>query len=254
VVDTVEYWTSNKDITGWKRLDKYLYDRFYFLFADRIICISDFLINKVARNKQDAVLKIPSITDFEKFNLNNMIPAVKGKYYLFCGSKAYFEIIDFVISSFEMIEGDDIKLVLVTQKTNELSQRLSSSLKKEMIVLLCDIPYDELVSLYSHSEGLIIPMRENDQDRARFPHKISEYCAAGRPIITNRVGEIYNYFDETNAYLCNSYEIKEFASAMHQITSNPVQAEKIASNSYATGLKHFNYKTYSKALSGLFNN
>ena len=97
-------------------------------------------------------------------------------------------------------------------------------------------------------------MRNTDQDKARFPHKISEYCASCRPIITNNVGEIKNYFNETNAYLCADYDEQEFANAMHKVISEPDRANKIAMNSYKTGILSFNYKSYSKSLIKLFIN
>lgn len=252
VVDNVEYWTSNKDIKGWKRLDKYFYDKFYFLFADKIICISDFLINKVGDSKKADILKIPSITDFDKFSINNFSRLVKRKYFLFCGSKAYFEILDFVISCFEKLNIEDINLVLITQNADNLKNRLEKSNKRDQVLVMENIPYENLVNLYKGSEALMIPMRNNDQDKARFPHKISEYCAAHRPIITGMVGEINNYFNRSNAYLCSEYDINEFTSAMQRIISDPEKADEIASNSYQTGLSHFNYKSYSKALVSLF--
>ncbi len=102
VVDNVEYWTSNKNYKGLDRMDKYFYDKFYFLFADKIICISDFLISKIGKSARNKVIKIPAITDFEKFKINkNHERIVKGNYFLFCGSEKYFEVIDFVISAFE---------------------------------------------------------------------------------------------------------------------------------------------------------
>jgi len=253
VIDTVEYWTSNKDIKGWKKLDKYFYDKFYFLFADNIICISDFLINKVSKSKRRNLIKIPSITDFEKFTITDNNQLIKGKYFLFCGSKAYFDIIDFVVLSFEILNHYDVNLVLVTENTDNLLNRIKKSTRKDQILVKTNIAYSDLVNLYCHSQALIIPMRNSDQDRARFPHKISEYCAAYRPIITNRIGEINNYFSESNSYICEEYDKKEYAEAMQKVISDPLKAARIAKQSYETGLSHFNYKSYSKALVNLFN-
>jgi glycosyltransferase involved in cell wall biosynthesis len=254
VIDTVEYWTSNKEIRGWKRLDKYFYDKFYFRFADSIICISDFLINKVSISKRRNLIKIPSITDFDKFTITGNNQLIKGKYFLFCGSKAYSDIIDFLVLSFEILNYEDVKLVLVTENTEILINRIKNSPRKDNILVKTNIAYKDLVNLYCYSQALIIPMRNTDQDKARFPHKISEYCAAKRPIITNRVGEISNYFSESNSYLCEDYDKKEYAEAMQKVISDPLKASGIAVQSYETGLTHFNYKSYSKSLANLFNN
>jgi|APHig6443717497_1056834.scaffolds.fasta_scaffold09568_3 glycosyltransferase involved in cell wall biosynthesis len=252
VVDNVEYWTANKSIKGFQRFDKYLYDKFYFHFADKIICISDFLISKVNISRKGKILKIPSITDFDKFRQTHTDPIVKTKYFLFCGSKAYSEIIDFVISSFEVLNQRDFSLVLITANTRSLIERIDKCQLMDRIMVMTDIPYADLVNLYVNSEALIIPMRDNDQDKARFPHKIGEYCAAGRPIITNKVGEILNYFNESNSYLCSDYNITEYAEAMARIISDPLHANDVAKHSHQTGLLHFNYRSYSKPIVNLF--
>jgi len=254
VLDIVEYWTAYKEFRGLDRMGKSLYDRYFYLFADKIICISDFLIHLVRENMQQKVIKIPAITDFEKF-IPEKIPSriVSEKYFLFCGSsEAYFEIIDFVISAFEQVKNREVKLVLVTRKNQHINDRLNQCEKRDSIIIQSDIPYNDLVNLYLNSEALIIPMRNTDQDKARFPHKISEYCASGKPIITNKVGEISNYFDQDNAYLCDEYSVQAYADSMQAVLSDPGRAKQIAHNSYHTGMQNFNYKSYSKSMISLF--
>ncbi len=254
VLDIVEYWTAYKDFRGLDRIGKSLYDRYFYLLADRVICISDFLVRLVSDKKKHRVIKIPAITDFDKFTPGKMPShTVPEKYFLFCGSsEAYFEIIDFVISAFEQVKADETGLVLVTRRNRNIDARLSRSEKKDSVHIRSDIPYDDLVNLYLNSQALVIPMRNTDQDRARFPHKISEYCASGRPVITNKVGEIGHYFDSKNAYLCDDYSVPAFAEAMQAVLTDPGRAEQIGRNGYQTGLKHFNYKSYSRLLTGLF--
>ncbi len=255
VIDNVEYWTSIKGFRGLTRLDKYLYDKYYFLFADGIICISDFLISKVRKFESGKVIKIPVITDFDKFvNFKASPRLIDKKYFLYCGSDVYFEVIDFVISSYEQSELSEVSLVLVTKNSGRLRNRIQVSKKMDMIYVLNNLVYNDLINLYKNSEGLIIPMRNTDQDKARFPHKISEYCASSRPIITNCVGEIENYFNDTNAYLCSGYDEKEYAEAMERIISHPDESNKIAEKSYQTGIINFNYISYSKQLIKLYNN
>ncbi len=98
--------------------------------------------------------------------------------------------------------------------------RIERSAVKERILIYSNVPYTDLINLYRNSEALIIPMRNTDQDKARFPHKISEYCASDRPIITNSIGEISNYFNESNAYLCSEYDEQKYADVMDLLFLN----------------------------------
>lgn len=252
-VDNVEHWTSIKGYKRLTRIEKYLYDKFYFLFTDNIICISDFLLRKVGAFKKGKIIKIPVITDFDKFKeYNTTKRLIDERYFLYCGSEVYFEVIEFVISSFEKARMNNMILILVTKFSKKLEDRIRKSKIENSIKVLSGVPYNDLVNLYINSEALLIPMRDTDEDKARFPHKISEYCASGRPIIVNKVGEINNYFDNTNAYLCSGYDEQEFADAMQKIISEPEQANIIARKSYETGYVVFNYKTYSNSLISLF--
>jgi len=252
-VDNVEHWTSIKGYKRLTRIEKYLYDKFYFLFTDNIICISDFLLRKVGAFKKGKIIKIPVITDFDKFKeYNTTKRLIDERYFLYCGSEVYFEVIEFVISSFEKARMNNMILILVTKFSKKLEDRIRKSKIENSIKVLSGVPYNDLVNLYINSEALLIPMRDTDEDKARFPHKISEYCASGRPIIVNKVGEINNYFDNTNAYLCSGYDEQEFADAMQKIISEPEQANIIARKSYDAGSIVFNYKTYSNSLISLF--
>ncbi|HBC78660.1 MAG TPA: hypothetical protein DEO60_03135 [Bacteroidales bacterium] len=254
VIDNVEYWTAITDHKGFDRFDKYLYDKLYFYFSDRIICISDFLKLKVPAAIRDKVIKIPAITDFEKFSIKIENPKlVEGEYFLYCGSENYFEVIDFVISAFEaQAEYTDTSLALVTKHTGELQNRIERSNTRDRIFIFSGIPYSELVNLYRNSQALIIPMRNSDQDKARFPHKISEYCASKRPIITNSVGEINNYFTKANSFLCDAYDIQDYSKAMMLATTDQNLSETIATESYYTGIRNFNYLSYSRSLIDLY--
>ena len=254
VVDNVEYWSSIKLARGFKRFDKILYDKHYFRFADKIICISDFLISKIPNRIKHKIVKIPVITDFDIFQqMKNKERMLIENYFLFCGSENYFDIIEFVIRAFEKsADRTNMLLVLVTRKTEKLKSRLRSSPFERRIMVFERIPYVNLINLYCNSEALIIPMRNTDQDKARFPHKIGEYCASGKPIITNPVGEVLNYFNASNALLCESYDVNAYSRQMIAVANHEVDSNLISQNSYNTGLRNFNYRSYTETLINLF--
>jgi len=252
-VDNVEYYTSTGAKKMINKIEFNLYDKYYYYLTDNVICISDFLISKVGKSGKDRILKIPVITDFDKFNNHNTSNRlVKEKYFLFCGSVIYSEVIEFVISAFEKAELSNVRLVLVTKLNEDLKVKIEASKAFDSLRVMTDLAYNDLINLYKNSEALIIPMRDTDQDKARFPHKISEYCASGRPIITNKIGEIGNYFNAENAFLCTGYNVDEYASAMLKVVSDPELADRVAAKSYKTGMEVFNYKTYQKQLKNFF--
>ena len=77
-----------------------------------------------------------------------------------------------------------------------LIKRINESSKKNNIRLFSNISYDKLISLYKQCTAFVIPLRPNINDVARFPHKISEFCASGKPFISNNYGEVDVYFKD----------------------------------------------------------
>lgn len=56
------------------------------------------------------------------------------------------------------------------------------------------IPYDLFPLYMSASDIFLLPYPDTLYNWGRWPSKISDYLAIGRPIITNPVGDIRNLF------------------------------------------------------------
>lgn len=259
VIDNTEYWSAI-DRHRFKLLDK-LYDKYSPLLCNRIICISDFLYRHSLKSKgSNQVLKIPAIVDFSKFE---EFPAIENhsKFVMFCGSLVYFEVIDFVISSFEKMETESVNLVLVASNGNyadhlKLQKRLANSSKGDFISVESDISYERLVGLYKSSLALLIPIRATIEDTARFPHKLGEYSAASGIIITNYEGEIPNYFrDMDNALVCNNYSLEEYREKMDYAVRRGSELSYMRKQVYKTGMAKFDHRVLGKQISEfLFDN
>ena len=248
ILDNVEHFSSIvKKKSAKKTFNDKLYDNLGFKLADKVICISDFLMNIARKTKpESALLKIPAIVDFSEFDLQ--ISEDKNPYFLYCGTLSYKEVIIFVIEAFENVgESNDFYLYLVcsggtANDMKAIKERISASAKANLIQFYTDLPYTELVNLYMNSKALLIPLRLTDQDKARFPHKIGEYSASSSPIISTNIGEMKAYFtDEVNALLCENYDVSEFSEKMKYIVWNPVIAEGIGKSGRLLGEAEFDY-------------
>jgi glycosyltransferase involved in cell wall biosynthesis len=228
-----------------------LFDNKAFSLVNGVFPISNYL-EKHVREKNSLLpqLKIPVLVDFKKFENNE---GQKGKkeinYFLFCGTTEYCDVIEFILYSFDSLNDNSFYLYLVINgnlsKINKIEQVAKALNKSRLIKIYTSLPYDELISMYKNSHALLIPLRPNLQDQARFPHKIGEYTASAKPIITTGVGEILNYFqDGKNALVAERYDINDFSKKMKYIIDFPDEAEKIGRNGYNTGLANFNYKIY----------
>lgn len=233
------------------KLSDILFDRFFADLVDGVLPISEFLINQLKKNNsQIPYLKIPPLCDFQLFEKSKTInKTVPDKYFLYVGGADYKWALEQILKSFRKIEAKEFMLYLVLNGTAEQLKVGESIVESytinDRVKVFSKISYDELIDKYINAEALLIPLSDNIQDEARFPQKISEYLASGKPIITNNCGEIRYYFkDNENAFIAPGNSIDDFAAKMKYVIENPDQAKLVGAKGHDMGLKYFDINSY----------
>lgn len=235
------------------RINDYLLDKHIIKLFDGALPISDGLMKYYRKTSPSKpALKLPILCDFEKFDIETSIGEL---YFLYCGSMAYRQVIDFIIEAYKNVsENKGTKLYMIVsggsmKEVAQLQQELNNLSNVAGIRLFSDIPYEQLVRLYRNASALLIPLRPTIQDASRFPHKIGEYLASGNPVVTTNVGEIKNYFvDEKTALIADTYSVSDFSEKLSFVLKEPERAKAIGVNGKALGLKEFDYKTHGSRL------
>lgn len=258
LLNYVEYRSKIADRKEFKyRSNAYLFDRYAVKMSDGILVISEFLINIIKNiDPHKAYLKIPVLVDIDRYN--GIVKSLNERYFLFCGVSTYKEIILFTIKSFELIENSDTFLYLVvngnTEILAEIEKRIAISNKSKLIKLVSNLSDKELTVLYKNASGLLIPLRPNIQDEARFPHKFGEYLVSGNPVITTNYGEVKYYFkDMVNALIAELYDEKAFAEKMYYVITNPSECGIIGQNGKKVALENADYKKYGAKIISFIN-
>lgn len=278
VLDLVELNSAIVSRSGfWEKVNDKLFDRFAVKLADGVAAISEYLKDHTLRiSPKKPVQKIPIICDFESINQHNPPPIHKEINhffrepespngtsreirFLYCGSPSYLQLIQFVIDSFEelVINGKSIFLHIVmggsSTDIEKADQIIANSEYQQNIRVFPNIPREEVIAQYLEATALLIPLRPTLQDKARFPHKIGEYLASSKPVITTAFGEInhYDFLDEATALIADDYDAVLFAEKMQFVLDNPEQARAIGARGRAMGLKYFNYKDLGEKMKAL---
>ena len=83
------------------------------------------------------------------------------------------------------------------------------------VVLAGKLPRSDLLELYQASAALLAPLTDTPRSHARFPTKIGEYLASGRPVVTTNIGEAGRLFaDGASAYVAERADCESFARAI----------------------------------------
>jgi glycosyltransferase involved in cell wall biosynthesis len=254
ILNYVEYYSAIK--RDWHklslRMNNRLFDRYASRLVDFVFPISEFLIShlkNVAPEKK--YLKIPILADFSEKYINDNTEG--QEYFLFCGALSYIEIVKFIIDSFCLLNNNSVFLYLVVngnkEQRDELDNYLRLNPKKNKIRIFSNLDQDKLERYYKNAKGLLIPLRPTIQDEARFPHKIGEYLASGKPVISTNYGEIKHYFtDGENMLIAERYDPKLFAGKMQFILDNISEVQKIGDKGRNMSLKNFDYKLYGEKI------
>lgn len=215
-------------------------------FCDILLPISYFIDRKLNFVHKKSYI-LPALSDTDKIkpvkNTNNS--------FLYCGI-GYFEVAIMVVKSFiEISENNSSELILVLnfgkdkkgKYQKEIMNIISKNKLQSRIKILSDIPYSELLYLYCNSYALLIPLDKNNlQDISRFPNKIGEYAASGRPIITMNVGDIGKYFkDDVSAFFVENYSISSLSLKMDLVFRNKEKANEVGKKGREVAENDLNY-------------
>ena len=222
-----------------------------------VIAISDVLVKEAKASSHKAkVIKIPAMCDFNGIknihaNKNNL------PFLMYCGSIGYIEVIEFILNIFENLvqkksyQGNLLLVISGQHQSNWdiLKTKINTLNSKANIIIKSNIPREELITDYKTADMLLIPLRKTIQDEARFPHKIGEYTASKRPIVTTNVGEINNYFkDGESAIIVNEYTVEAYVKKIGEYASSKQQLNNMGQKGYEIGLANFDYVAQAKQL------
>ena len=255
LIFNIEEWPIAHDIP---KLNKFLSHIFVFAAlkaCKKIICVSSFLMKESAIHNPKALLfKLPAITNTHrtKDNLRNVRSSHVS--FLFCGHVGFKEVIDLIIEAYEnsceIRKNTKCELVLILHGSDDGIDYFVKFAKKShlSIIVKSGLSESELFSEYSNASALLAPLRNTLQDSARFPQKIAEYAAMGKPIITTVVGDIPLYFEaDKNALIMESFTVQNLREKMLYVIDNSDACFQIGLSSRIVAKKFFDYRLYTKS-------
>lgn len=264
VIQYVEYRSAIPLKSYFINLNNKLFDANCAFFCDGIIVISEFLKSKVLCKKSSLkMIKIPAICDFTEFELKKERSTDLGLMY--CGSIFYLPVIYFIIELYAKLRDNDIYpgdlVFAIGMGSNDKSDyeqlidKINANRYSKSIQVKTNVPFNELISMYLHSELLIVPLRNSIPDIAGFHHKIGEYTAAGKPIISSNFGELQYYFkDGYSAILADEYSVDSYFEKLSKTLKGNENLNLIAEEGHKVGATYLNYKSYAHQLKTFLHN
>jgi glycosyltransferase involved in cell wall biosynthesis len=99
---------------------------------------------------------------------------------------------DFALSAFVTVSQQmpDARFLLLGTKTESLGRVINKLSLSGRVIVTGWRPQQELIHFLSSTDVFVLPMRDNPVNQARWPNKIGEYMATGRPTVCSQVGDV----------------------------------------------------------------
>lgn len=113
------------------------------------------------------------------------------------------------------------------------------------------LPLERVAVELSACDALALPMRDTISNRARWPSKINDYLAVGRPIVATRVGEIAQ-LEDRGAALFTDDSAEAIAAGLVQIARDPNLADRLGRKARALATDELDWHILASGVESLY--
>lgn len=108
-------------------------------------------------------------------------------------------------------------LLLVGPRFLEFERIIAEANKRTHIIYLGQLSHLKIGDVLACGDVMLLPYTDRPINRGRYPNKIGDYLAAGRPIVSNPTGDIKQLFKKYRIGLLAGETPREFASVVNRL-------------------------------------
>lgn len=156
--------------------------------------------------------------------------------------------IDLFLNAIYLIQEQRQDVLLVTTGSvygDQIKRRLYDPRR---VIEFGFLPYEKYAALLPAVDAFIFPFANSSLNRGRWPNKMGDYMAAGRPTISNRTGDLIALFEKHHIGLLASDSPQDLAQKTLKLLTNEQLMLELGYNARATAETHFDWKILSKRL------
>jgi glycosyltransferase involved in cell wall biosynthesis len=158
----------------------------------------------------------------------------EGKYIGYLGN-IYQRDADLLFDTLKRLKTANAKLIMVGDPGCRMDERL-----RQRVTVTGRLPFDDMLDYLSACDVLALPLSDTVANRGRWPSKINEYLAVGRPVVACDVGDVAHLLRDHRIGLLVKPEAGEFAARVDDLLLDSTRARamgerarKVAQTSYS---------------------
>ena len=236
-----------------------LFEKIIIPKLDFIFVISNYLMDKYNdRFTSVSVYKAPpTFIDLERFDIsyhnhiNENLQVILNESkitFMFAGSCVFYNGIFFFLDCLcELLKKNkyNIQVLFLFHKgyVERVREKIIDCKLSNYVNIVENCFPDYIPALYKRVDILILPELGGVVANSGFPGKISEYCAAGKAIISTRFSNIDDYLiHDYNCLMSEMYDMKKYIENLERLITSAKLRHYLGFNSRLTCEKYFDVK------------
>jgi glycosyltransferase involved in cell wall biosynthesis len=143
-------------------------------------------------------------------------------------------------------------LVLAGRELPILSDIVRQRGVDHRVIRLGFVPYGHLGEAMACADVLLLPYTARTINLHRYPNKMGDYLASGRPMVTNPTGDLGRLLEEEHVGLLAEETPAAFAAAVQRLLDNPALAEEMGSRARRLAETQLNWRTLAAELADFY--
>jgi len=199
---------------------------------------------------RDAILHIPVGVDLDTYPTVLDKAACRAaiglpqesKLLVFAGVDADFDL-PLVFSAFARVveQYPEARLMLMGKSNPALLSAVREYGIAEQVICARYVPYELFPTYLGSADVFVLPFPNTMYNVGRWPSKICDYMASGRPTISNPTGDIKTLFEQYEVGLLADENADDFAAKILYLFDHPQVAESLGQNARNTAETHYNW-------------
>jgi glycosyltransferase involved in cell wall biosynthesis len=168
---------------------------------------------------------------------------------MFPGTPRPHKGLDDLVLAIERLGRKEVVLALVGGHRSRYVDELATRLPRHVAVLP-RFAYDEMPSVVSAAQVVVVPQRDSPAARGQCPMKLTDGMAMAKPILSTRVGEIPSVLGDTG-FLVDPGSPDQLAERLEWILDHEAEAKSQGLRARARCVEKFSLRALSPVLEGV---
>lgn len=155
---------------------------------------------------------------------------------------------DLMFDAVRRMKHDKARLIMIGGGAFSISGDLG-----ERLIQTGHVPFPQMLDYLSACDVLALPLSDTVANRGRWPSKINEYVAVGRPTVACAVGDLCDLFEQHDIGLLTPPAAEPFAQRLDQLIGDPETARRMGDNARELATSSYAQDRVAEKLEGFYN-